>query len=131
VSCLHEGVGIQKSADWKEVAREYVKKIIAMNEPMILPNLPNAASTRFDGKVNFMMGREGHEVSFTHKNAAYRGSKLKGTKWVLLLTVYTGHSTKEGLSFIKNTGVKNTPLDLQLSQMVLIVAAYLMIRSTI
>lgn len=104
---------------------------------IICASEPTPSSTSFSGQL--INKRDEVIASFTHKNAAFRGSKLHGahtvkftdplywllillltylhvgTKWVLILSVYTGHDTKEGLSFVKKTGVKITPLDSQLS----------------
>ena len=62
----------------------------------------------FNGSVHTL----DKEFPFSVKNAVYRGTKMKGTEWILVFVVYTGPQTKVGKCF-KSVSLKQTLLDSQ------------------
>lgn len=94
-------------SDWAAVSRSVRDRLVKL-DPEVSAEEPNASNVKFSGSF-YPAGAnadapDGKEIaSFGYKNAAYRGSKLHGSSWVLILAIHTGHQTKEGLAFIKGT----------------------------
>jgi magnesium-transporting ATPase (P-type) len=93
--------------DFASVAR-CVRHRLTTLDPVIQADEPTTSNVQFAGTIirpRKLPEREADIVvaNFDFKNAAYRGSTLHGTEWVLLLAVYTGPATKERLVTIKST----------------------------
>ena len=70
---------------------------------------PNSLITNFEGEYCMK--------EFNHENCVFRGSKLEGSDWILVYTIYTGDETKLGQCF-NRTPIKLIPLDKKFKQTV-------------
>lgn len=71
---------------------------------------PNSLVTNFEGEYCMK--------EFNHESCVFRGSKLEGTDWILVYTIYTGDQTKLGQCFDR-TPIKHIPLDKKFKQTVI------------
>ena len=81
------------------------------------PNEGYKIINEIDGKIIF---KDNNNVSFDNKNSAVRGTRLKNTKFIYGIVIYTGKETKVMLNIVKHK-VKFAYLDKLVDNIVLII----------
>ena len=100
---------------------ETLKKIFQENCEIEVPK-PNNQNTNFydiDGRISF----KDNIITFDIKNSALRGTKLKNTKFIYGIVMYTGKQTKIMINIIKFK-VKFAYLDKLVDKIVLIIIIF-------